>query len=188
MVPAMTVAELAPMLEPRGRRSVAVEVAYAGEVGESDLALLAGSRETKPKPIQRLRDRHHALARLIADGMENVEASAITGYDAARISVLRADPAFKELVAGYKKQKEAAFGEFQDRAAMVALSALNIIQERLEDQEEEISTGQALEIVKTLADRTGHAPVAKSLSVTANLDIGDRLKKASDRVKARGAT
>lgn len=181
----MAVAELALSLEPRGRRESPTEVTYAGEVGESDLALLAGSRDTKPRPIQKLRDRHHLLARCVAGGMSLTEASAITGYEPSRISVLKSDPAFKELVAGYQQTKELAFADFQDRAAAVALEALNLIHEELEDSPEEVSMGQKLEIVKTLADRTGNAPISRAVNVNANIDIGDRLNKANARVKAK---
>lgn len=180
----MAVAELDLSLEPRGRRSMPTEVTYVGEVGESDLALLAGSRGTSPRPIQKLRDRHHLLARCVAEGMENVEASAVTGYEPSRISILKSDPAFKELVEGYRKVKDSAFADFQDRAAAVALEALNLIHEELEDSPEEVSIGQKLEIVKTLADRTGNAPVSRAVNINANVDIGDRLNKANARVRA----
>lgn len=177
----MTVAELMPLSEPRGRRSNAFEVRYAGEVGESDLALLAGSRGTKPHAVKQLRDRHHALARAIASGMGNVEASAVTGYDPARISVLKGDPAFKELVSHYQTVKESAFAEFQDRAAAVAIEALNQIAEELEERPEEVSLSQKMDIVVKLADRTGNAPVSRNITANVNIDLGDRLVRARQR-------
>lgn len=172
-----------PLSEPRGRRANAFEARYAGEVTESDLALLAGSRGVKPQAVKQLRDRHHALARAIADGVENVEASAITGYDPARISVLRGDPAFKELVAHYRKVKDSAFADFHDRAAQIAIEALNQIAEELEERPEEVSLSQKMDIVVKLADRTGHAPVSRSVNVNTNIDLGDRLVRARQRAK-----
>lgn len=182
----MTVTELDVSLQPRGRRPQALEARVVGDIGESDLSLLAGARGTSARPVQRLRDRHHALARAIADGATAFEAAAITGYEPAWISSLQKTPAFKELVSHYQAVKDSAFGDFQERAASVTLDFLNHISDKLEEAPEEIGVAQALDIVKTLADRTGNAPVAKSVQVNATVDLTERLQKA--RARANAAT
>lgn len=181
----MSVTELT-VVEPRGRQAIPLQASYVEDITESDLVLLAGNRGTPAKPIQRLRDRHHALARALAQGMRDGEASLITGYDIARISVLRSDPSFKQLITEYKNIKDAAFADFQERAAVVTLEALNQIQEELEEDaerdEKEISIGQKMAIVEKLADRTGHAPVTRSVQVSATVDLTERLRLARQRV------
>lgn len=184
------VTELAVSLEPRGRRSLPLETRVIGEIGDSDLSLLAGSRRIEAPSVKRLRDRHHALAKALASGMSDAEASNITGYDPSRISILKADPSFKELLSNYRSIHEGCFADFQARAAVVTVEALNQIQEELEEDAEraeagearQIPIGQRLKIVETLADRTGHAPVAKSVQVSATVDLTDRLARARARV------
>lgn len=165
-----------------GRASTHLSVEYVRDLGEADLALLASERGIKPKPVQRLRDRHHALARCLAQGMTNAEASAVTGYDPSRISILLGSPDFKGLVEHYRKIEDSLLGEFTDRATTLTLTAMNELQDRIEDAPQEISTTTLLEVVKTGADRIGHAPVTKSLNINANVNLGDRLQAARKRV------
>lgn len=167
-----------------GRRSVAVYCAQVGEVSESDLVLLAGERGIKPRPIARLRDRHHAIARYLAQGLKEGEVAAITGYCLSRISVLKADPTFQNLVKHYQEVENSAQGEFIERATLASLTALAELQERLEEAPESFSTGDLLEVTKVTADRTGHAPVTKSVSINATIGMGDRLEQARQRSKA----
>lgn len=179
----MTVSELAfggP--RTRGRAKKPVEVEFVRELTESDLALLASERGIKPRPIAKLRDRHHALARCLASGMKDEEASAVTGYDPSRISILKADDTFKGLVAFYHSREDAALADFQTRAAVLTLTAMEEIQERLESDEDPVPMGQLLEITKTFADRTGHAPIQRQVNLNANVDLGNRLEAARRRL------
>jgi hypothetical protein len=164
-----------------GRAPRELSVEFVRDIGEADLALLASGRGVKPQAVKRLRDRHHALARCLAQGMSPAEASAVTGYDVSRISILRSDPSFQELMKHYATVRDSAFAEFQDRAATVANMALGIIAEKLED--EDVSLGQALQIAKDLGDRTGNAPVQKTVQTNVNISLGDRLAAARKRVQ-----
>ncbi len=87
-------------------------------------------------------------------------------------------------MAHYKGVKEFAFADFHDRAASVAITAVDIIADRLEDEPDKVSTGQALEIVKALADRTGHAPVQKNVNTNVQVDLTAKLTAARARVQA----
>jgi hypothetical protein len=186
-VAAMTIAELS--LNPRtsGRATRPLEVEVLRPLGASDLALLASERGVQSKPIAKLRDRHHALARCLAQGMTNAEASAVTGYDPSRISILKADPTFQELVAQYTSIEDGLLADFTDRATNLSLSAMNEIADRLEDAPEEFSIPTLLEIVKTTADRTGHAPISKNVNVNVSAGMGDRLAAARKRKQAASA-
>src|SRR5262245_60849946 len=80
------------------------EVEVVGEITLADLAIANGPRQTTYEggfALKRLSDRHHAVARAIASGMQDVTIAAMFGYEPSRISLLKADPTFQELVRGY---------------------------------------------------------------------------------------
>lgn len=178
----MDMGELASAPRLMGRAPIPLMVEGTRPLVSADLALLASERGVRPPLVKKLRDRHHALARLLAQGMSEAEASAVTGYDRSRVSVLKGDPSFKELVAEYRGQENALFGEFTERAAVLTLSAMNEIQDRLEDEPEGFTVPMLLEVGKTFADRTGHAPVQKNLNLNANVELGSRLANARKRL------
>lgn len=175
--------QLAP--RTKGRASAPLAHEFAGEVTAGDLALLASEREVPATPVViRLRDRHHALARCLANGMTETEASIITGYDISRISILKRSPAFAGLVEDFKKIDAGLQAEFMVRATTLTMTAMDRLQEALEDDEKPMSPAMALEIGKFGADRTGHAPVQKSLNINASVDLGSRMAEARKRLAA----
>jgi hypothetical protein len=174
--------DFAPRISGRAQRPLTAE--SVRDLRESDLALLSSERGTRAPPIQKLRDRHHSLARALASGMRDHEASAITGYSASRISILKADPTFQELLAGYQSQSDTVFADFVTRASGLAVEAVKELHDRLEEDPESFTHGQLLEVVKTVADRSGNAPVQRSVSVGVNVDLGDRLAAARRRLQS----
>jgi hypothetical protein len=61
------------------------------------------SRPTREVPqLKQIKETHHNLARLLASGMKIGEAGLTAGFTGARVSVLLADPSFRELIAGYR--------------------------------------------------------------------------------------
>lgn len=180
-----TVSELDFGPRVKGRASVPLSLSFVRELGAADIALLATERGVKPTPIGAIRDRHHALARVLAQGMTHTEASLVTGYDPSRISILRSDPTFIELIEQYKKVEAGLMADFMDRATTLTLTAVNRLQELLEDDEKPVSAQTALEIAKFGADRTGHAPVQKNMNLNANVGIADRVHRARERLRER---
>lgn len=179
----MAIAELDIGARTRGRAVKSVQTSYVRDLTSADLALLGSERGITAPGRKAMRERHHALARCLANGMSPAEASAVTGYGLSTISILKADESFQELLAHYGEQKDSAFADFQTRAQAAALTAVDIITERLEDAPEEVSLGQALEVVKTLADRSGHAPIARVQQTNVNVDLGTRLDAARRRLQ-----
>ncbi len=179
----MTFSELDLVPRGRGRAPAANTAEYIRDLSPADISLLASERGIKAPTIAKLRDRHHALARCLASGMSIAEASAITGYDPSRISILRGDPQFKDLQEQYRSMAEAGLAQFQDRAITVAITAMNNIQEMLEDDEAPLPAMTQLEILKVAADRAGHAPVSKSVNVNVNHDLGARMRAAAQRLR-----
>lgn len=170
-------------LSARGRRAVPLEAQVVRELRGEDLALLAQPGEIQPIELKRLSDRHHGLARALASGISEGEAAVMFGYDQSRVSILKSSPAFRELLELYRDVKDTEFADMTARLAGLAKDAVLILQDRLEDAPEDISTGQLLQIATMGADRTGHGPTSKQeVNVTHNLAA--RLDAARQRAKA----
>jgi len=176
------VADLDFSLHLGGRKAQPLGAEVIRELTSSDLGLLKTERGIKPTHIQRITDRHHALARCLATGMGAAEASLVTGYTPSRISVLRGDPAFEELIAFYTGAKGQAVLDYQEKLAIARNMATDILIERMEDNPETIDAGLALDVVKVSADRTGHGP--KATTVNVNVNLGDRMRAARERAAA----
>jgi hypothetical protein len=151
-----------------------------------DLGQLTSVRgEQQAIPLtRRMTMRHHSLAKCIAAGMSNWEAGAITGYQPASISVLKGDPAFKELVHFYKDKVDAEFIDIPRRLMNIASDALDLAHQKMEDAPEEVTISQAMDLAKAAMDRVGYGPSQTSMNIQVN--VGDRLKGARERgAKAR---
>lgn len=161
-----------------GRKPTAVGAAFVRELEPADLPLLASNRETK-QDVKRITERHHALARALASGMTEGEAGAMVGLLPARVSVLKASPAFRELMDLYRSNVDRVFTDTAARLAGLAHDAIVEIAERLEDAPEEITTGQLLQIASMAADRTGLGPSqTQNVNVT---NIAERIESARRR-------
>lgn len=157
-----------------------------GAVDEEALALVSKSPPTnQPKPIKVLRERHHALARLLAAGKSNVEAAAIVGYDANTVSVLKRDQAFADLLEFYKDKVNVVFIDTLEQMRMLSNDALSELHERLENEPESFSHKELMGMAEMTLDRTGHG---KSATVNHNVtNVTDetllRIKQAaSERI------
>lgn len=130
---------------------------------------LAGDPPENAKaPLSRIRDPHHMLARLLAGGTSVVEASAIVGYSTSRIYTLKADPAFKELLSHYEAKTLAAEADIHAQIKHASLTALSVLQERLETCPEDFSQKDLKDIAYNGLDRIGHGP-----SSTHNINLND---------------
>lgn len=179
----MTFAELDITPRTKGRAAKPLRLEAAGELVPADLALLASERGIKPTELLVLRERHHALARCLAAGMSNNEASIITGYDPSRISILKSQPLFQQMMQEYKDQSSGIAADFVERANTLGLTVLSRLQEQVEDRED-ISLSTLLEVGKFAADRSGNAPTTKTQNVNVNVNFGDKLRAARDRANA----
>ena len=173
-------------LEPRtvGRAAAPLEFRYVRDLNEGDLALLATERGIKANSIVKYRDSHHALARCLASGMPPVQAALVTGYSLQRVYHFQSqDVNFQELIQHYRSIKDEVYADLHERMATLSLEAEAELRERLHDSPQEFSPGMLLEIVKTLADRTGHGPSSKSTVLNVNVDLAGRLERARERTK-----
>lgn len=180
--------ELSPPRIGPGRRNAEITAEVVRDLTAADMELLRGERGIQPIPITRLRERHHTVARLIAEGRKAVEVAAITGMTQSRISILQSDPTFKELVIFYRGEVEARYVEMHDTLAGLSIDAAVKLREKLEASDEEggdqLSIAQLIELTKLGADRTGHGP-SSSTTVNVNVGLASRLEEARKRVAER---
>ena len=178
-------------LPVRGRPKRKVVAQLAGEVSTEDLALTLTARpptpNSKPDPIKSLRATHHRMAQLLAAGYREYEVAAMMGYSPSRISVLKADPAFAELISFYRERREEIELDMHERLQRLALDAAQELSERLNENPDGVSTSQLMEVIKLGADRTGHGP-SSSLTVRSFSLSAEDLRKLKEEVdgSARG--
>lgn len=175
-------------ISPRvlGRIAAPLEVQFVRNLRVEDLDLLNLPRpKADPSlgPVKRLSERHHALARLIGGGVGTSEAAAIVGYHPNRVSMLKNDPAFQELVAFYRSSADRELRSNFERLAGLTADAADLLQERLNEAPEDVSTGQLIEIVKVAADRSGNAPISTSVQVDVRVNLADKLKAAREQAR-----
>lgn len=134
-----------------------------------------------PAPISTLRATHHRMAQLDAMDTPIVTIARLCGTSTDRVRQLRDDPAYRELLAHYRKEDSEEWADIQRLMADLSGDFLGKLRELLETQPDRFSPSTILEAVKVLADRTGHAPISRSVSVNVNSEAGDRLSEARAR-------
>lgn len=144
----------------RGRKKLPLVHCFERELGTEDILLLIENpdRGSKTPAIIKLKQSHHKLAQLLAEGVPDVEVALITGYAQSRISILKTDPAFKELLAHYKGVQKEIFINVHERLSSLSLDALEELQGRLEEKPEAFSVKQLQEIIELGFDRSGFGP------------------------------
>lgn len=112
--------------------------------------------------IAELRSSHHSLAQILAKGHSNEEAALISGYSPSRISILKSDPAFAELLVHYQTLREQVFVDVLERMKVLGLSTLEELQNRLETKPEGLSNRDLMDMTELLLvkGRTGLAGAA----------------------------
>lgn len=181
----MDLALLPTSLRGRAGHSPSPEPEFVRELAPADLSLLSGPRGSRPSPLKRLADRHHQLARLLAGGEKEGVAAMAVGLDGARVSNLKADPLFQELLEYYRGQVNEVYRDLHSHLAAIAIDAAEEIRTRLEENGEKIPLDKLTELVKMGADRTGFGPATKSTQMNIHVDLAARLESARARVAER---
>lgn len=135
--------------------------------------------------ITHIRASHQRVAQLLALGVPDHKVALLCNLSPSYISgVLKRSPAFQELLASYQGIQQEEFADFVAAAADLSMDLLQHVSKQLEEAPERFTPSVANELIKTLADRSGHSPVTKSLNVNVNTNMGDRLKAARERAAA----
>lgn len=162
-----------------GRAALPLSHSFVRELEAADLLRLEVEKGSKPPSISRISDRHHALARALANGDAPGEAAIKTGYSASRISILQNDPAFQELLAFYRESKNLAEAQVMDRVGTMTLTALAMLEDRMENSPDDMKTRELLDIATSGLDRSGHGPSAKLQVTSLTLSSEDMAKLAA---------
>jgi len=154
-----------------GKAALDLDYEVVRELLEEDLLVRSISNVgATPPGIKSLRALHHKLAQCLAQGFTDTEASISTGYSPSRISILKADPTFKELLNYYQGKASEIYIDVTQRMAGFATTAVEVLQERLEDRPDSFSNKDLNQLIKTTADRGGHSPVSRSEIKTITMD------------------
>jgi len=131
------------------------------EIEASDLPLLAQEQrehnwkvDSPDKLLQTLRTGHHKLAQLLAADVSAADASLMTGRSPSSISALKSDPAFQELLAYYKEQQSGRDFEAYDRLVTLGATAMDVLQERIEDNPDRFTNNELRQLVESTMDRS----------------------------------
>ena len=132
--------------------------------------------------LKRVKERHHALARLLAAGTTPQAASVITGYSTGTIYQLQDDSTFRELLNYYRDEVAHEYQGMHSQMAGLGADAVDELRRRLEDEPDKLGINALIDILKTTADRTGHGPASKTeATVNVNIGIADRMAEARKR-------
>lgn len=172
----------------RGRKTSEVSAVTRRSLTKADVdalwALPEGGLSSVTPPLQRIRFQHHSLARLLAEGRPQEECALITGFSPSRISILKQDPAFKELLASYLASTQAVYVNVHERLAALGLNTIEELMERLDTEPDSFSHNELMELSKLTLDRSGYGPASKvSHDHTLSLapEVLDRIKAESNR-------
>jgi len=138
--------------------------------------------------VIRIRDSHHAVAKLFAMGLRTKEVAELTGYSISRISMLRRSPMMDNLISEYRnlgnnKWKE-NFDEYYNTMIRGRNTVARLTVDKLEDMEpDDISFRELIMVHSDFADRTGYPK--RTLAVNVNVDFAAKLDKAVERTKAQ---
>jgi hypothetical protein len=169
----------------RGRAVVIPTVLSMRELEPTEVEeFLARERGTKANPLQRLSSRHRKLAHYIASGATVTEAAMAFGMTVSRVSLLKQDQTFQELITFYQNTTDEARQDLQEVLEGLSLDALTALIDRLEETPDEFSTGELMSLAKMTADRSGHAPT-KKVEQNININVGARLDQARERARAK---
>ena len=111
--------------------------------------------------IKKIRDVHHQIARMLAAGFKNVEISQVTGITPQRVTQLKNDPAFIELLEFYRDNESEVFADLISRIKNLSTDALDKLHERIVEDPNQVTTRELIEVVKAGYDRSGHGPQSK---------------------------
>jgi uncharacterized protein YerC len=180
---------LKPGERPRNTRGRPYQILSVRPLVEADLSVLR-QKSAPVARIQAMRDSYHAVARLMASGLNNKEVADATGYSTVRISQFRRDPTMQENVARYRDMITEDWREEQDSISRLSVSAiakgLRTIHDHFDDADtagELVPMNRALSVVSDLMDRFGYGK--KSQQTNVNVNYAAELEAAIARSKPR---
>lgn len=154
------------------------------ELTRGDLQHLQVKRQ--PSALQTLRDSHHRAARAVASGLSNIQVAETCGISYNRVSMLKQDPAFANLVAHYRAMLTAEWVKEADPVVellgTIRQKSLAMIEEKIDDaasRDEFLPSRDLATFAELGLDRTGYGKVNKNVNI--NVDFAAKLEQARKR-------
>lgn len=173
----------------RGQKPRPLAVVVRRELTEVDVKTLwdlpPGGLEAETRPLVRLRYQHHYLARLLAEGRPDAECHLCTGYSISRISILKNDPAFRELITYYQSQVEEVYINVHQRLAAVGLNSIEELMDRLDNDPDRFTNRELMELSELGLDRSGYGPQSKVHHTSEAVLTSDVLARLKDELAKR---
>jgi hypothetical protein len=136
-----------------------------------------------------IRNSHHNVAMLLAEGMTNIQVAEATGYTKERVSMLSRAPAMQELIAKYREEIHESWREGRDNffediraAGRKAWRQINDHLDEADDREELLPINRLLAIADSSADRVGYH--RKTATQNVNLNFAASLEAAIARSRS----
>ena len=137
------------------------------------------------RELDQYRERHHAVARLVAIGATHDHIRRQTGCSFKRISLLLTDPSFKELVTLYHNDVEKIWNrnvdQYLDLGMGNMIRAEAMIQDKLDDADEKGEELPLLTLNRLSQDRADRFGYPKTSQVEHKHDFAALLDRAIER-------
>jgi hypothetical protein len=154
----------------------------------SDLEILR--RPAAISTIKSIRDSHHTIAWLLALGKTDIDVAREVGISVTRVSQLKQDPTFRELLATYRADISLARREHVDALASLAtsnmLKAERQIADTLDEADAEGKVIPLRDLTRITADRMDRFGYGKHSSST-NINVGFAAKLEAAISRSRRA-
>ncbi len=135
--------------------------------------------------LDQYRERHHAVARLVAIGATHDHIRRQTGISFRRMSILMSDPSFKELVTLYRDDVEKIWNrnvdQYLDLGMGNMIRAEAMIQDKLDDADEKGEELPLLTLNRLSQDRADRFGYPKTSQVEHKHDFAALLDRAIER-------
>lgn len=182
--------DLASLVVPEGLqlRPQMTTCTIEGQLEEEDLRELIMStgdvtpEEDNPADLKKIREKHHHVARLVADGLQQRMVASITGYQESYISILLNNPSMIELVELYRIRNGKAVEIATEKLRTVGLKALEKLDAKIEN--DDLSNLELIATSKLGLDRGGLGPSSTHRNLTEQ-HVFDHAKLAELSKEAR---
>jgi len=151
-----------------------------GPVTEEDAPEIKNRVRGQSNGLQKVRAVHHQAARMLAAGARPAEVARTTGMHPNRLYILQDDPAFAGLVEHYAEQEHQIWVDARQRAAMLGVTAMEELQDRVLENPENLTNKQLLEIAQAALSHGGY-PSTQRVEESKSVDISDIKARAQEQ-------